>query len=305
MIYTVTLNPSLDYMTRLDNLTLGVTNRAQSETIFPGGKGINVSRLLGNLDIDNTALGFLGGFTGQYLQQRLAHTHMKQAFTPIAGQTRINLKIKAAIETEINATGPAITDQEVTNFLDNFELLTQQDVVILSGSVPRSLNPAIYQQLLVKILAQGARFVIDTTGEQLQSALASHPLLVKPNRGELAQLYHVNLETQDDFIKWGRQLISDGAQYAIVSLAGDGALFFTADAQYFAKPVSGQVKNSAGAGDSMIAGFIGTWLSTKDDLESFKMAVASGTATTFSDDIATKQKILEIYQQVNIIPLDR
>lgn len=305
MIYTVTLNPSLDYVTRLDNLTLGVTNRAQSETIFPGGKGINVSRLLGNLGIDNTALGFLGGFTGHYLQKTLADTHMRQAFTTIAGQTRINLKIKATIETEINATGPAITDQEVDNFLENFGLLTQQDVVILSGSVPRSLDPAIYQQLLVKILAQGARFVIDTTGEQLQSALRSHPLLVKPNRGELAQLYHVSLDTQDDYIKWGRQLINDGAQYAIVSLAGDGALLFTDDAEYFAKPVSGQVKNSAGAGDSMIAGFIGTWLATGDALESFKMAVASGTATAFSDDIATKQKILEIYQQVNIIPLDR
>lgn len=305
MIYTVTLNPSLDYMTRLDSLTLGVTNRAQSETIFPGGKGINVSRLLGNLGMNNTALGFLGGFTGHYLQKKLSDTHLIQAFTPIVGQTRINLKIKAAIETEINATGPAITDQEVNDFLEKFELLTQQDVVILSGSVPRSLDPAIYQQLLVKILAQGAQFVIDTTGEQLKSALASHPLLVKPNRSELSQLYQVHLDTQDDVIKWGRQLINDGAQYAIVSLAGDGAVLFTADDQYFAKPVTGQVKNSAGAGDSMIAGFIGTWLATGDTLESFKMAVASGTATAFSDDIATKQKILEIYQQVNITPLDK
>ncbi|MEX0381041.1 1-phosphofructokinase [Leuconostoc sp. MS02] len=300
MIYTVTLNPSLDFVTRLKTLTLGETNRADSEAIFPGGKGINVSRLLGQLAIDNTAWGFLGGFTGQHLKTTLSGQHLVQDFTPIAGNTRINLKIKAANETEINATGPAITEQELAVFFQKFDRLTNHDVVILSGSVPKSLNSHVYQQMLQKIQLCGARFVIDTTGQQLKTALAYQPLLVKPNRSELAQLYQTELTTQADLLQWGRQLIIDGAQHAIVSLAGDGALLFTKNTQYFAKPVKGQVQNSAGAGDSMIGGFIGTWLQSEDVLESFKIAVASGTATAFSNDIATKQKIEEIYHQVSI-----
>ncbi|MBZ5981215.1 1-phosphofructokinase [Leuconostoc gasicomitatum] len=300
MIYTVTLNPSLDFITRLKTLTLGETNRADSETIFPGGKGINVSRLLGQLAIDNTAWGFLGGFTGQHLQNTLRDTHLTQDFTQIAGSTRINLKIKATNETEINATGPAITAQELAIFFQKFDCLTHDDVVVLSGSVPKRLDSHVYQQMLHKIQLCGARFVIDTTGQQLKTALADRPLLVKPNRRELAQLYDTDLATQADLLQWGRQLIVDGAQHAIVSLAGEGALLFTQQTQYFAKPIKGQVQNSAGAGDSMIAGFIGTWLQSEDVLESFKIAVASGTATAFSNDIATKQKIEEIYQQVII-----
>ncbi|WP_294976887.1 1-phosphofructokinase [uncultured Leuconostoc sp.] len=300
MIYTVTLNPSLDFITRLKTLTLGETNRADSEIIFPGGKGINVSRLLGQLAIDNTAWGFLGGFTGDHLKTALIEPHLVQDFTPIAGNTRINLKIKATNETEINATGPAITDQELAIFFQKFDCLTRHDVVILSGSVPKSLNNQVYQQMLQKIQGCGARFVIDTTGQQLKEALSAQPLLVKPNRSELAQLYDTDLTTQADLLRWGKQLIKDGAKHAIVSLAGDGALLFTQQTQYFAKPIKGQVKNSAGAGDSMIAGFIGTWLQSQDVLESFKIAVASGTATAFSNDIATKQKIEEIYQQVSI-----
>lgn len=300
MIYTVTLNPSLDFITRLKTLTLGETNRADSETIFPGGKGINVSRLLGQLAIDNTAWGFLGGFTGDHLKTALIEPHLVQDFTSIAGNTRINLKIKATNETEINATGPAITEQELAMFFQKFDCLTSHDVVILSGSVPKSLNNQVYQQMLQKIQGCGARFVIDTTGQQLKEALSAQPLLVKPNRSELAQLYGTDLATQADLLRWGRQLIKDGAKHAIVSLAGDGALLFTQQTQYFAKPIKGQVQNSAGAGDSMIAGFIGTWLQSQDVLESFKIAVASGTATAFSNDIATKQKIEEIYQQVSI-----
>lgn len=300
MIYTVTLNPSLDFITRLKKLTLGETNRADSETIFPGGKGINVSRLLSQLAIDNTAWGFIGGFTGQHLKKTLNESHLVQDFTLIAGNTRINLKIKAIDETEINATGPAVTEQELATFFQKFDCLTRNDVVVLSGSVPKSLSSHVYQQMLQKIQLCGARFVIDTTGQQLKTALADQPLLVKPNRSELAQLYDTDLVEQADILRWGRQLIIDGAQYAIVSLAGDGALLFTKNEQYFAKPIKGQVQNSAGAGDSMIAGFIGTWLQTEDILESFKIAVASGTATAFSNDIATKQKIEEIYQQVII-----
>ena len=272
MIYTVTLNPSLDYITRLPVLTLGETNRSTGQTLFPGGKGINVSRLLSHLGIDNTALGFLGGFTGQHLQATLNEPHLKQAFTTIAGDTRINVKIKADVETEINATGPDITPAELAVFLQQFDQLT-------------------------------ADFVIDTTGASLQDALNQHPLLVKPNRNELAQLYHTTLTTQADVQHWGHRLLADGAQLAIVSLAGDGALLLTPAGDYFAAPVAGTVKNSVGAGDSMIAGFVGTWLQTSDVLESFKMAVASGTATAFSDDIATKATITAIYQQVRVTPI--
>lgn len=303
MIYTVTLNPSLDYITRLPVLTLGETNRSTSQTLFPGGKGINVSRLLSHLGIDNTALGFLGGFTGEHLQATLNEPHLKQAFTTIAGNTRINLKIKADVETEINATGPEITPDELATFLQQFDQLTTDDTVILSGSVPKSLAADTYQPIIEKITQHQAQFVIDTTGTPLQAALRQHPLLVKPNRHELAQLYHTTLPTQADVQHWGHQLLADGAQLAIVSLAGDGALLLTPDGDYFAAPVAGTVKNSVGAGDSMIAGFVGTWLQTADVLESFKMAVASGTATAFSDDIATKATIASIYQQVRVTPI--
>ncbi|MFT9388362.1 MAG: 1-phosphofructokinase [Leuconostoc sp.] len=300
MIYTVTLNPSLDYITRVPELSLGETNRATSQQLFPGGKGINVSRLLSHLGIENTALGFLGGFTGTHLQATLNEPHLRQGFTAIAGETRINLKIKAQVETEINATGPAITTDELTIFLQQFAQLTADDLVILSGSIPKSLDHDIYQQIIGQITARQARFVIDTTGEQLQAALQQQPLLVKPNRQELAQLYQVPLTTRASIQKWGHQLLAAGAQHAIVSLAGAGAVLLTPSGDYFAAPVAGQVKNSAGAGDSMIAGFVGTWLASGDVVESFKVAVASGTATAFSEDIATKAMIETIYEQVRV-----
>ncbi|CCF26458.1 1-phosphofructokinase [Leuconostoc citreum] len=304
MIYTVTLNPSLDYITRLTHLKLGETNRSDSQIMYPGGKGINVSRLLAHLAIANTAWGFLGGYTGQHLQATLSESHIHQNFTTIAGNTRINIKIKAAEETEINATGPHISDDEVALFLSHFDVLTAQDIVILSGSVPKNLNDTIYQKMLDKIQERQAAFVIDTTGEQLQLALRRQPLLVKPNRAELAQLYQVSLTQPKEVIRWGQQLLKDGARYAIVSLAGDGAILFTTTGQYFAQPVVGKVANSVGAGDSMIAGFVGTWLTTGDVMASFRMAVASGTATAFSDDIATQEKINAVYEQVIVTPYD-
>ena len=303
MIYTVTLNPSLDYITRLPELMLGETNRATAQNLFPGGKGINVSRLLSHLGIENTALGFLGGFTGAHLQATLNEPHINQAFTPIVGDTRINLKIKAKVETEINATGPKISDAELAAFLSQFDQLTAADTVILSGSVPKSLDPNIYQKIIEKIVIHETRFVIDTTGAQLQAALAEQPLLVKPNRRELAQLYQVELESRADVQHWGHQLLEDGAQLAIVSLASEGALLLTPAGDYFASPVVGHVKNSVGAGDSMIAGFVGTWLKSGDVMASFKAAVASGTATAFSEDIATKAEIDVIYQQVRVTPI--
>jgi 1-phosphofructokinase len=300
MIYTVTLNPSIDYIVQVPDLVLGETNRASGEQLYPGGKGINVSRLLAHLGQPTRALGFLGGFTGEHIRQTLSDEGLNLGFTPIAGNSRVNVKIKGGRETEINATGPKITNDEVAAFKKEFDGLTASDIVILSGSIPKQLDQTMYDQLIATVTERGATFVLDTTGEQLARGLKHHPLLVKPNREEVGELYQTPVTDQQTLQGLGHRLIADGAQFALISLAGDGAALFTPTGDYFAKPVTGTVKNSVGAGDSMVAGFVGTWLKTHDVVESFKMGVASGTATAFSDDIATAEMINKIAEKVAI-----
>lgn len=300
MIYTLTLNPSIDYIVQTDTLTLGEVNRAKHSMKFPGGKGINVSRILSRLNIDNTALGFLGGFTGEFVTNWLKNEGIQTTFTSIQDDTRINVKLRAEEETEINGASPVITALEKQALEANFEALTENDTVVLAGSIPASLGSDYYQHLIKKIKAQGAQFVIDTTGQALEEALEAKPLVVKPNHHELAELYHTKFDTIEDIFPYGRDLLKKGAQHVLISMAGDGALFFTGDHIYQAKALKGILKNSVGAGDSMIAGFVGAFTQTQDPLEAFKMGVACGSATAFSDDLATKDFIQEYYEQVVI-----
>ncbi|KRL05756.1 1-phosphofructokinase [Liquorilactobacillus oeni] len=300
MIYTVTVNPSIDYIVQLKELTLGKVNRMDYDTKLPGGKGINVSRILRELGHENVALGFLGGFTGSFVEKSLEAKKLQTSFTHIAADTRINVKVKAQNETEINGKGPQITADEVAKFKESFDKLEKDDVVILSGSLAPSLDDNFYFDLIELIRAKGAEFVIDTTGEGLMKSLKEHPLVVKPNHHELAELFGVKFDGISDIVKYGKKLLKLGAQHVLISMAGDGGLLITPEKVYYSKAPKGTVINSVGAGDSMIGGFVGTYAATKNPLESFRYGLACGSATAFSEDLADRSKIDEILPGIKI-----
>ena len=303
MIYTMTLNPSIDYIVRVDSLEIGSVNRMTSDDKFPGGKGINVSRILKRIDAQSTALGFLGGFTGKFIEDCLNEEEISTNFTTIQSDTRINIKLKAGEETEINGQGPVLTDEEIGELKASLSKVGKGDIVVLAGSLPAGLSQGFYQELIEIIKDKEADFVIDTTGADLLAALPKKPLLVKPNNHELAELYNTTFSGLDDIITYGKKMLADGAQNVIISMAGDGALLFTQDGVYQTNVLKRKLKNSVGAGDSMIAGFIGEYSKTKDPVESFKWGVACGSATAFSDDLATGEFIQELLPEVNITKL--
>lgn len=300
MIYTVTLNPSIDYIVRLDTVEVGQVNRMESDDKYAGGKGINVSRILKRLAIDNTATGFIGGFTGRFITEELEKEGISTAFVPVSQDTRINVKIKADQETEINGAGPVISEQELAALKDQLAHLTADDVVVFAGSAPSNLGNQVYKELLPIAKEAGAAIVCDFEGQTLLDSLEYQPLLVKPNNHELEAIFDVTLKTLDDIETYARKILEMGAQNALISMAGDGALLVTENAAYFAKPIKGQVKNSVGAGDSMVAGFTGELVKSGDALEALKWGVACGTATTFSDDLASIDFIKETYEKVEV-----
>ena len=300
MIYTVTLNPSIDYIVRLDQVQVGSVNRMDSDDKFAGGKGINVSRVLKRLDIPNTATGFIGGFTGKFITDTLAEEEIETRFVQVAEDTRINVKIKADQETEINGTGPNVEPAQLEELKAILSSLTAEDTVVFAGSSAKNLGNVIYKDLIALTRKTGAQVVCDFEGQTLIDSLDYQPLLVKPNNHELGAIFGVKLESLDEIKNYARQLLAKGAQNVIISMAGDGALLVTSEGAYFAKPIKGTVKNSVGAGDSMVAGFTGEFVKSKDVVESFKWGVACGTATTFSDDLATAEFIKETYEKVEV-----
>ncbi len=300
MIYTVTLNPSIDYIVRVPSLTLGELNKMDSDMKVPGGKGINVSRILHELGMETTALGFLGGFTGKFIFDWLEKDKVKSDFIPINDDTRINIKIKSDEETEINGRGPEIIESEAKKLKEQISLLTPEDTVVFSGSKPPSLPDHFYKELVEIVSRKNIPFVIDTTGQDLMDALPYHPLLVKPNKEELSELFQATLKSKKDVIPYGKKLLELGAQHVIVSMAGEGALLFTKDGVYEGVNPKGRVKNSVGAGDSMIAGFTGEFKKSQDPIKAFRMGIACGSATAFSDDLAKKEAILELIPKIEI-----
>lgn len=300
MIYTVTLNPSIDYIVRLDQVQVGSVNRMDSDDKFAGGKGINVSRVLKRLDIPNTATGFIGGFTGKFITDTLADEEIETRFVQVAEDTRINVKIKADQETEINGRGPNVEPAQLEELKAILSSLTAEDTVVFAGSSAKNLGNVIYKDLISLTRQTGAQVVCDFEGQTLIDSLDYQPLLVKPNNHELGAIFGVKLESLDEIEKYARELLAKGAQNVIISMAGDGALLVTSEGAYFAKPIKGTVKNSVGAGDSMVAGFTGEFVKSKDAVESFKWGVACGTATTFSDDLATAEFIKETYEKVEV-----
>ena len=300
MIYTVTLNPSIDFIVRLDHLELGSVNRMTSDDKFAGGKGINVSRILQRLDVDNTATGFIGGFTGRFVEDGLTAEGIKTNFVQVSEDTRINVKIKAGEETEINGAGPKISDEKLEELKAILAGLSSEDTVVFAGSAPSSLGNQVYNTLIPIAKKAGAEVVCDFEGQTLLDSLNYQPLLVKPNNHELADIFGVELNGLEDIEKYAREILAKGAKNVIISMAGDGALLVTPEAAYFAKPIKGTVKNSVVAGDSMVDGFTGEYVKSGDPIEALKWGVACGTATTFSDDLATAEFIKETYQKVEV-----
>lgn len=300
MIYTVTLNPSIDYIVRLDQVEVGSVNRMDSDDKFAGGKGINVSRVLKRLEIENTATGFIGGFTGKFITDTLEKEAIATQFVQVSEDTRINVKIKADQETEINGTGPSVSKEQLDELKVILSGLTAADTVVFAGSSNKNLGNVIYKELIGLTRQSGAQVVCDFEGQTLIDSLEFQPLLVKPNNHELGDIFGVELTSLDEIEKYAREILAKGAQNVIISMAGDGALLVTQDGAYFAKPIKGTVKNSVGAGDSMVAGFTGEFVRSGDAVEAFKWGVACGTATTFSDDLATADFIKETYQKVEV-----
>ncbi|WP_059053223.1 1-phosphofructokinase [Paenibacillus senegalimassiliensis] len=303
MIYTITLNPSIDYIVEIEELMLGGLNRIQHEAKLPGGKGINVSRILKELGTDSLATGFLGGFTGSFIEQSLEKLDIERRFITVAGDTRINIKLKHGEETEINGPGPQVTTEEANQLLALLAGIGQGDWVVLSGSAPPSLGGGFYARLIEVCQAAGAEFVIDTTGEALKAALPSRPLLVKPNHHELAELFGTEINSMEETVHYGRQLLELGAKQVLVSMAGEGALFLTPEGSYHANAPKGTVINSVGAGDSMIGGFMAALSGGADLLTAFRTGVAAGSATAFAQDLATGAEIRALLEQVQIAPL--
>lgn len=300
MIYTVTLNPSVDYIVHVQNVKLGELNRMETDYKYPGGKGINVSRILHELKSETVALGFIGGFTGEFIEKWLKKDGLSTDFTHITGDTRINIKLKSNQETEINGIGPEITKEEASALLDRFNQITNEDTIILSGSKPPSLPTDYYKKIVEIVNRKNAEFVIDTTSKELLEILPYHPLLVKPNLEELSEIFSIKMNNREDIIKYGKKLLEAGAKNVIVSMGGEGALLLTSNAVYEGMSPKGTVKNSVGAGDSLIAGFISRYVETSDVVSSFQFGLASGSATAFSSDLAKGEDILALLNQVKV-----
>lgn len=300
MIYTVTFNPSLDYIVSVDDFKLGLTNRTSSELILPGGKGTNVSTVLKNLGFESTALGFVAGFTGNEIVKRLNDMGIKSDFISIEnGISRINLKLKSIDGTEINGAGPDISEEKVNELMDKLNQLKEGDVLVLAGSIHSSMSDNIYRDIMADLKDRGVMIVVDATKDLLLNVLEYHPFLIKPNNHELGEIFDVKLTTREEVIPYGRKLQEKGARNVLVSMAGEGAVLIAEDGQVFDAPApKGKLINGVGAGDSMVAGFVAGWIEKQDYEYAFHMGVASGSASAFSENLATKEEIINVYNQV-------
>ena len=302
MIYTVTFNPSLDYIVSVDDFKLGLTNRTSSELILPGGKGTNVSTVLKNLGLESTALGFVAGFTGNEIVKRLNDMGIKSDFISIEnGISRINLKLKSIDGTEINGAGPDISEEKVNELMDKLNQLKEGDVLVLAGSIPSSMPDDMYEKIMARLDGKGVMIVVDATKDLLLNVLEYHPFLIKPNNHELGDIFGVELKTREEVVPYGKKLQEMGARNVLISMAGEGAVLIAEDGQVFDKPApKGHLVNAVGAGDSMVAGFMAGWMDKQDYEHAFCMGIASGSASAFSEYLATKSEIEAIYKQVRV-----
>lgn len=296
MICTVTFNPSLDYIVRVDDMRLGVINRTTYEQVLPGGKGINVSIVLGNLGHESRALGFLAGFTGAEIARRVREAGVNADFIKVAeGMSRINAKIKSNEETELNGQGPLITEADIEQLYARLDVLSQDDTLVISGSVPSTLPGDMYERIMERLDGRGVRIVVDAERELLTRVLPYRPFLVKPSNIELGDIYGVKLETRADVIPYARRMQQAGARNVLVSMAGEGGVLVAESSEVFDSPAAkGTVVNSVGAGDSSVAGFLAGLAETGSYETAFRMALAAGSASAFSDHLATRPEVEEL-----------
>ena len=300
MIYTVTFNPSLDYIVNVDNFTLGSVNRTTKELVYPGGKGVNVSLVLKNLGMDNTALGFTAGFTGMEIERALKEWGCFTDFIRIPeGTSRINLKLRSKEESEINGQGPKISAEALEELYGKLDGMQKGDVLVLAGSIPNSMPDSSYEQILARLEGKQIRSVVDATGELLVNVLKYHPFLIKPNNHELEEIFHVPMDSSETIITHAKKLQEMGAGNVLISMAGDGAILVSEDGSVYTSPApKGKLVNSVGAGDSMVAGFLTGYLNSGDYEKAFHMGIATGSASAFSERLATQEEVNSLLEQM-------
>lgn len=300
MIYTITFNPALDYIVRVDDFNLGGVNRTSYEEVYAGGKGINVSTVLNNLEVESVALGCIAGFTGDEIERRVKSKGVHTDFIKLNnGMSRINVKLKSKEESEINGRGPHISKEELNELFSKLEAIKEGDFLVLAGSIPNTLPKNIYETIMERLNLKKVKFIVDATGELLLNVLKYKPFLIKPNHHELSELFNIEIKEDDKVIYYAKKLQEMGAENVLVSRASKGAIFIKSNGEVM-KSVApkGEVKNSVGAGDSMVAGFIAGYLKNKDLEEAFKMGVATGSASAFSEDLAKKDLIEKLLNEI-------
>ncbi|MDD6121876.1 MAG: 1-phosphofructokinase [Solobacterium sp.] len=300
MIYTVTLNPSLDYIAECKDFTLGATNRTSSEIIYPGGKGINVSIVLSNLGDRTTALGFLAGFTGEHIDSLIKDMGISSRMIRLnEGMSRINLKLKSKEETELNGMGPNISIIDIARLYQKLESITEDDILVLAGSIPPSVSEGLYSDIMERLKEKKIKIVVDATKDLLMNVLDKKPFLIKPNIHELGELFNVKLDSADEALTYALKLKEMGAVNVIISMGKDGAMMVDEYGNsYTMNSPEGKLVNSVGAGDSLVAGFLHKYLETGNYEEAFRYGVCTGSASAFSSALATKEEVEKLYREI-------
>ncbi|MFD1030600.1 1-phosphofructokinase [Metaplanococcus flavidus] len=305
MIYTCTVAPSIDCTNYLPDFKVGKLNRSERVHYYPGGKGINVSRVLKRLGVDSVALGFVGGFTGQFIEDFLAEENVKTDFIDSGQISRINIKIKSDDETELNGPGPELTDGHLEKLKDKVKNIKSGDWFVLSGSIPQELPIAFFQELVENCRAAGGRFVLDTSGNALPALIKSQPFLIKPNKEELGDLFHAKISDKQLAAEYAFELTAQGVENVIVSMGAEGAILVDKERAYWAEAPKGKMINTVGAGDSMVSGFIAALSQGMTKVEAFRYSVSSGSATAFRSDLCDKEDTEKLLEQVSVHPMNR
>lgn len=306
MIYTVTLNPSIDHVVSMNDLQEGLVNKVNIENFYAGGKGINISKILKENEVENIALGFISGFTGEFIKNNLEQCGIKNDFINVLnGYSRINMKIKTnENETEINGLGPSISESNIEELFSKLEKLSPSDILVLAGSIPTTLSDNFYEEIMKRLSNKNIKIIVDARNNLLLNVLKYHPFLIKPNHHEISEIFNLEIKTTDELIFYGNKLKEMGAQNVLISLGGDGAILLTESNEIYRSNIpKGTLKNSVGSGDSMVGGFIAGYLKTNDYKEALKLGAASGSATAYSDDLAKISFINELSNQIQITKL--
>lgn len=303
MIYTLTLNPSIDYYVTLPRFEPGQVNRVEEAKQVAGGKGINVAIVLKNYDVEAKALGFIGGSTGEFIKRELIERGVLTDFTPIDGETRINVKIRADRESELNAAGPAVKEAELRDLMERFEQMDGDDIVVLAGSIPSSLPHDLYRRIAEVLKRKGVKFALDTTKEAMLEVLPLHPFFIKPNHHELGEMFDVDITSKEMAIPYAKKLVEQGAENVVISFAGEGALLVNQHGAYSASSPKGKLVNSVGAGDSLVAGFVASIALGRRPEEAFRYAVATGSASAYTFGLCTKEDIMRLVDDVHVTEL--